>query len=305
MGAGGLGSYFGGLLYRSGEDVTFIARGDKLAALRDHGLTVRLLPDGEFQTRPAATDDPRDVGAVDLILFSVKTYDIEQAARACEPMVGPTTVIMPVQNGVDAAERIAAILGNGHVIGGVSRGGATLEAPGRVSQKSGRTPLPFGELDGSITPRCQRLLDTFLRAGIDAELTTRIRTIIWEKFAATCAFLGVTAVTRLPIGPIVACPATMELHLGLALEAEEIGIALGVEGLRGYSAGYQERTYQLSAPANRGSMYFDMIAGKRLELEDLNGAAVRMGREVGVPTPLNFAVYAALKPFADGPPALP
>jgi 2-dehydropantoate 2-reductase len=302
MGSGGLGGFLGGLLARAGEDVTLIARGMNLQALRAKGLTVRLLPEGEFHCAVRATDDPRDVGPVDLVWFCVKTFDLVTAARQAAPLIGPGTLILPIQNGVEATEELAALFGDDRVLGCVSLAGATLVAPGIVAQKLPRVLVKIGERSGGSTPRTESLRDSLLRAGIETELSEDIQLEAWEKFVIVSVTLGLAALTRLPLGPLFACAATAALARGLMQEVASVARAKGIR----LSADAAERLFvwlrglAAANPAARGSMYFDLAEGRRLELEAINGAVIRMGREVDLPTPLNFAVYAALKPYADG-----
>ncbi len=297
MGSGGLGGFFGGLLARAGEDVTFIARGPNLAALRRAGLRL-VLASGDTHVSVRATDNPADVGAVDLVWCCVKTYDLEAAARAMVPLIGPATMVLPIQNCVDAAERLAAVVGPEAVLGGLCRGGATLEAPGVVVQKTGRVHVVFGERTGGASPRTGALLKTLTGAGLTATLHPDVRVAIWEKFLGVCGVHGLTALTRLPLGPLFATPATRELVRGLVVEAEAVARAAGIPlpptAVDDVLRTYEERA--VSDPDVSAAIYFDLVAGRRLELEDMNGAAVRLGRRHGVATPLNFAVYAALKP---------
>ena len=167
---------------------------------------------------------------------------------------------------------------------------------------AGMTSL--GELDGSITTRIDRLIKTFERAGINVELRSDIRAYLWEKYAAFCGFAGVEVLTRLPAGPIQACPETKEMWIGALKEVVEVAQAVGVT----LSDDFLDRTKELVAsipPTHRPSMYYDLDDGKRLELEALNGTVVRLGRKLGIATPLNFAIYAALKPYVDGTPLMP
>ncbi len=304
MGTGGTGGYFGGLLARSGQDVTFIARGDHLAALRAHGLRVVSRLAGDFTVSAQSTDDPASVGPVDLLLFCVKAYDTNAAAALCRPLVGPQTVVLPLQNGVDAAERIGGVLGQDHVIGGVALVTAAIEAPGAIAQTGGPGKIVLGELAGGASARTERLVRALERAGIAVELHPAIRIALWEKFIFICAFSGVTALTRLPIGPILASPACAELFRGVMEEVAAVAHTSGID----MPKDSVERAFAMAErfePWARGSLYHDLAAGRRLELETLNGTVTRLGRTHGVPTPLNGAVYAALQPYAEGAPALP
>jgi 2-dehydropantoate 2-reductase len=301
MGSGGTGGYFGGLLARAGEDLTFVARGAHLEAIRANGLTVQSRLVGDFTVPARATDDPAQVGAADLILFCVKAYDTESAARRLRPSMGPDTVILPVQNGIDSAERIGRVVGPGHVIGGIAKVSAGIEAPGIIQHRAGPDVIELGELDGRPSARTERIAGVLRRAGIKAEVRPDIRVALWEKFVLICGLSGLTAMTRLPIGAVLACPETRTLYKQTMVETHAVGRAEGVV----LPDGLVERMvkfFEGSDPAIRGSLYYDLAAGRRLEIEALNGTVVRLGRERGVPTPANFAVYAALKPYADGTP---
>ncbi|MBI2468735.1 MAG: 2-dehydropantoate 2-reductase [Candidatus Rokubacteria bacterium] len=303
VGAGGMGGYFGGLLARAGEDVTFVARARTLDALRTRGIAVRSRVAGDFELRVQATDDPRDVGPVDLVLFCVKAYDVDAAAPTLPPLVGADTAVLAVQNGVDHVDRLGRVVGPEHVLGGVSYVYATAEAPGVVVHGGG-TRLLVGELAGGPSLRAERLAAMFQQAGIAAELHHDIRVALWEKFTVVCAASGMTALTRLPVGPIMACPESAALVRGLMEEAVAVARAMGVA----LAADRVPRLFDVLAvfePSARASQHYDLVDGRRLELESLNGTAVRLGREHSVSTPLNFAVYTALRPYRDGPPALP
>jgi len=303
FGSGGTGGYFGGLLARAGEDVSFIARGEHLRALRADGLTVRSQIVGDFTVRAFATNDPSEIGPVDLVLFCVKAYD-NDAAERLGALVGPETIVMSVQNGVDHAERLGRIVGEGRVVGCTVGVSAIVTGPGVIDHKAVRGAIRFGELPVGTSPRTARLKEAFDRAGIVADERPDIRVAIWEKFVLICGHSGVTSLTRLPIGPIVACPETAELLRGTMAEVEAVGRAVGV-ALPERCADHTLAMMTKVDPRMRGSMAYDLDGGRRIEVETLNGTVVRLGREHGIPTPFNFAIYAALKPYADGAPTLP
>ena len=301
MGSGGTGGYFGGLLARSGEDVTFIARGAHLAAIRKSGLTVRSRLAGDFTVPARATDDPAESGPADLVLFCVKSYDTESAAERLRPAVGPDTVILPVQNGIDSADRIGRIVGPRRVIGGLAGVSSVVAAPGVIEHRAGPDVIQLGELDGPPSPRTERVVEALARAGINAQVRPDMRVALWEKFVLICGLSGLTALTRLPLGAVLACPETRTLFGQVMEETQTVGQATGVP-VPGDHAAKMMTFFQGSDPAIRGSLYYDLAAGRRLEIETLNGTVVRLGQERGVPTPANFAVYATLKPYADGAP---
>ena len=289
------------MLAKAGEDVTFIAPGAHLEAIKANSLKVKTPHAGEFTIDAKATDDPSEIGPVDLVMFCVKTYDTEAAAHQIRSLVGHDTMVACPQNGVDSAERIEPIIGPGHFIPCVSYVNSIIENPGVIALKfAGMTSL--GELDGGMTPRIDLLIKTFERAGINVELRSDMRAYLWEKFAAFCGFAAVEVLTRLPLGPILACPETNDLCLRALNEVVEVGQAMRVE----LPDDLPDRIGEVVAsmpPTHRPSMYYDLNDGRRLELEALNGTVVRLGREYGVDTPMNFAIYAALKPYVDGAPA--
>jgi 2-dehydropantoate 2-reductase len=304
IGAGGTGGYFGGLLAQAGEDVTFIARGVHLGALRRRGLTLESRLAGTFTIPVQATDDPRGVGSVDLILFCVKTYDTDTAAESIRPLIRPDTMLLSLQNGIDNEERIARAAGHTSGIGAVAYVTSVIKGPGVIAQTSGPGKIILGELSGGASARTERLHNVLQRAGITAEVHPEIRLVLWQKFLFICAFSGVTAVSRLPIGAILADPETHDLFQGTSEEVEAVAhaskIDLPADGVEQALA-----TASAAEPSARGSLYHDLAVGRRLELESLNGEVVRRGREHGIETPLNFAIYATLRPYVDGPPILP
>jgi len=304
IGAGGTGGYFGGLLARAGHDVTVVARGPHLDAIRARGLTVRSRLAGEFTVRVAATDDVRSIGPVDLVLVCVKTYGMEEVLPALPSLVGPATMIGSTQNGIDNADRIAAVTGAGPVLGMVAQVSSFIQGPGVVAQAGGPGKLVFGELAGGESARTAELLGTLQRAGIAAETRSDIRVALWEKFIFICGMSGVTALTRLPLGAILADPETAAL---MRATLDEVAAVARAEGVA-VTDQFPEQTFGFMRklePWLRGSMAQDLLSGRRLELETLNGTVARLGRARGVPVPVNWTIYAALRPFAGGAPELP
>lgn len=301
IGAGGTGGYYGGLLARAGEDVTFLARGTHLEALRTHGLTVRSRLTGTFSLPVQVTSNPQEIGPVDLVLFCVKAYDTEAAIEGLRFVTGPETVILPVQNGIDVAERLGREVGVQHLIGGAAYLTSQVVSPGVIAQTAGLGKIELGELAGGQSTRTQRVQQTLRYAGIPAELPDNIRVTLWEKFLFICAFSGVTALTRLSLGQVLAYPGTSALLKAVMQEGETLaracGVALPVDIVERHSA-----TLKASEPEARGSLAFDLLAGRRLELEALTGTMVRLGQEQRLSLPFNTAIYAALKPYAHGAP---
>jgi len=298
MGAGGVGGYFGAKLARSGVAVTVIARGEHLAAIRRDGLRIRSAVEGEFVVRPTAVEDPSGLPAADLVLFCVKSFDTEAALERIRPIVAPETAVLSLQNGVDNEDKIDALLGPGHAMGGVAQVFAVIERPGVVVHHfAGR--IIFGELDGRRSPRAERLLAAFERAGINVELSTDIRRALWEKYVLICAVAGMTAITRETIGTVRETPECWRMFRAIVDEMTALARACGV-GLAPDAVDAVIKLAQGIAAGNRASLAQDLLQGRRLELEALHGHAVRLGERLRVPMPAVFAVYAALKPHAAG-----
>ena len=301
MGSGGTGGYFGAKLARAGEDVTFVARGAHLDAIRARGLTVKSKADGEWTVRATAVDRLDGQPAADLVLFCVKSFDTEAAAEAIRPVLGPDTGVLSIQNGVDNEDKLAAALGAGRVLGGMAQVFSTIAAPGVIAHTLfGR--IAFGEMDGRPSARARGFLAACERAKIPAELSTDVRAMLWDKYAYLVAHSGMTALTRCPAGVIRVTPPTRGLYRRLLEEmvalAGASGVSLGPDPVDRYMG-----MLDAVGAGAYSSLHFDLVNGKRLELEALQGHAVRLGERLGVPTPMVFAVYAALRPCLDGPPA--
>jgi len=300
MGSGGTGGYFGAKLARAGEDVTFVARGAHLEAIRARGLRVKSAIDGEWVVQAPVVERLDGLPPADLVLFCVKSFDTDIAGEAIKPVVGPGTGVLPVQNGVDNEERLERILGPGHVMGGVAQVLATIEAPGVVSHRFlGR--IVFGEMDGLPSERARAFLQACERAGIQAEISANMLRALWEKYVFIAAHAGMTALTRSPAGVVRAVPETRAMYRLILGEMVALGNAAGA-GLDADLADTAMGMLDNLGAAFTSSLHHDLAEGKRLELEALHGHAVRLGERHGIPTPMLFAVYAALKPYADGPP---
>ena len=299
MGSGGLGGYYGGMLARAGEDVTFIARGTHLEAIRADGLTVKLPSGEEFTLDAKATSDPGEIGPVDLVLFCVKTYDTDAAAEQIRPMVGPETMIASIQNGVDIEGKIEAYFGPGYFVPGASYVNGLIEKPGVIFVRSA-SMTSFGEINGSVTPRIEQLVGSLQNAGVEVESRTDMQSFLWDKFVAICGVGGAEILARQPMGPVLATPETKNLMVRLLQEGVAVAQGMGIDLSPELPAKLIEFVSNQLPPTHRTSMFEDLLEGKRLEVEALNGTLVRLGREHGVDTPLHFAVYAALKPYVNG-----
>lgn len=295
MGTGGVGGYYGGLLAQQGYEVTFIARGEHLKAIQENGLQVKSVH-GDFHVKPAqATDDPAQIGPVDLAIFCTKTYSIEEAAEQIKPLVGSATTILPLQNGIDAADRIGATLGMEHLIGGVTWISSAVEAPGIIKQVSQFRRVVIGELNGQVTSRAQAIHKAFEKTGITAELSENILKVLWTKFVFISTASSLGSLTRLTIGEYRSVPETRVMMTSLMQEVEAVAKARGVE--------LDEDVVQKSldfidnaAPQIKPSMQLDVEAGRRSEIEAMIGVIGRKGRYLGVPTPIADMVYASLLP---------
>lgn len=301
MGSGGVGGYFGARLAAAGNEVSFIARGAHLEAIRNEGLRVKS-PFGDMHVNSArATNDPADIGPVDVVLFTTKLYDTDNAGEMCKPFIGDDTVVISLLNGVDSERQLSRILGSDHVAGGVARISAELVAPGVVHHHSNFASIEFGEPDGRRSDRLQAFLDTATAARIDAQLRDDIDVAIWEKFILLASFSGVTTLTRLSAGPLLENSDTRQLLEAAARETDAVARAQGVrleknvvETIMGYLGKMPETM--------KSSMLIDLENGRRLELEWLSGAVCRLGRESGVDTPIHCLILAAMSPFAAGAP---
>ena len=302
MGTGGTGGYFGGLLARAGEEVTFIARGDHLEAIRKNGLAIKSVLSGDFSIPANATDNTQDIGPVDFVLFCVKAYDNAAAADQIRPLIGPQTVVLSVQNGIDNEQQIGEVIGPEHIVGCVSYVSSIIESPGVIAQTGGPGKIVFGEMQGGTSARTEALQSTLQNSGIAAELHSNIQTALWQKFLGICAVNGVTALTRLPLGEILACEEARNLMRGTMEEVDAVARASGAALPEG-SVDQSMDFFSSMGASVRGSMYYDLAGGRRLELEVLNGAVVRLGAEHGIPTPINSTIYAALKPYLNGKPS--
>ncbi|MEX2540952.1 MAG: 2-dehydropantoate 2-reductase [Trueperaceae bacterium] len=300
IGAGAVGAYFGGRLAEAGNSVHLLARGEHLRALQTRGLKVSS-PLGDIDgLRVPAGDDPHGVGPVDVVLIAVKAQDLQSAATAAQLLIDDDTAVVSLQNGVEAEEELAAALGSERVLGGVAYIEAALAEPGLIEHRSAFARLTFGELDGRRTARAEEFLRVCTEAGIDASISDDIRGDLWRKWIFICAFSGMTALCRQPIGAVMSDPDLLAVFRRLLEEMTALARAKGIE-LPGDIV--EERlsfSRERLDPEMRSSLLSDLHRGKRLEIESLNGHAVRLGRRLGVATPANEVVYAALKPYRAG-----
>ena len=299
MGSGGVGGYFGARLARGGADVTFIARGAHLAAMREHGLAIESTHESFYLPKVTVTGDPTTIGPVDLIMFSVKLWDTESAARSLRPIMGPGTGLISFQNGVQKDDMLRPIVGDEAIMGGVGYVATNIARPGVIVQTGPMQRLVFGEYDGARSPRAEAFLAACLSGGINAEISADIRREIWQKFVFLVGLSGATASMRATLGAIRNNPSTRQFLLDVMKEVIAVGRAHGVAIPEDFAA--QRLAFADTLHADMiASMYHDLQSGKPLELRWLSGGVVDLGAKVGVPTPLNRAVRDVLILYADG-----
>jgi 2-dehydropantoate 2-reductase len=336
LGSGAVGGYYGAKLAKAGQRVTFIARGAHLAAIRARGMEIVAPAADSFTVRAEATADPREVGPADVVLLAVKTYDNPTVLPLLAPMMGPATVVLTLQNGVDSPDEVAAVVGADRVLAGPTYIATALEAPGRIVQTGTHRRIVFGEVfdarpsthsasSGSmvsevepstssgrpepvegrgLTDRVRTIRDAMAGADIAVEAVDDARVPLWEKFIYLAPFAGFTGAMRLPAGFIWGDPVIRAQFLAAAGEVEQIARAEGVAVASGFEsrvAAYMDAL----PPSTRASLLIDLSQGKRIEVEALQGAVVRRGQRAGVATPIMATLYALLKPYAGGNPAVP
>ncbi len=304
MGAGSIGGYFGGMLAQGGHQVTLIARGAHRQAIEAHGLKI-ITDDREFIVPCATTDDPNSVGPVELVLLTVKTYHNAQAVPAMLPLIDGDTSVLCLQNGIDSyqavAQAVAPVVRSKKVLPGAAYIEASRAGPGAVRQSGQVVRIVFGELDGSDSDRGQLILQVLEQSGIPAQFTQDIQQTLWTKFLFIATMAGVTTLSRETMAQLMPRPESRQAIIDCMREIEGVARALGVnlaEDVVSSTISYIEGSLEQM----HASMHADVLAGRPLELEALNGAVVRAGRMAQVPTPVNNLIYAMVKPFEDGHP---
>jgi 2-dehydropantoate 2-reductase len=303
LGSGAVGGYFGAKLAKAGQEVTFIARGAHLEAIRAKGLAVQSAKLGDFTVRAGAESDTAKVGPVDVVIVSVKAYDNATALPMLTPMLGPETVVLTLQNGVDSVDEVAAIAGEGRVLGGTTYVATALEGPGLIVQTGVHRSIIFGEVFGDcsrVSARAQAIGEVLAAADIQVTAVPDARVPIWDKFVYLVAFSGFTGAARLPIGFVWKHPQAQEMFYACSREVAAIAEAEGVTISANRFETLKEYMDNIP-PSTRSSLLIDLEQGKRIEVEALQGAAVRRAAKHGVPTPIVSALYAVLKPWEGGP----
>jgi len=296
FGSGSVGGYFGGRLAQAGEDVVFIARGAHLNALLDSGLRVDSI-NGDFVVPSVqATDDPSTIGTVDLVLVGVKAWQVSAAAEAIRPMVGPQTVVLPMQNGLEAPVKLSAVVGDQHVLGGLCGLFCYVAGPGHIVHAGTDPFVKFGELDNHRSQRVELLLDTFKRAGVTAVIPPDIQVAMWMKFLLITAWSGVGAVTRAPAGIWRSLPETRRMAEQSLREIIAVAAAHHVS-LPENALEMTMAIYDGLVPQSTASLQRDVMQGRPSELDAQIGAVVRFGQEADVATPWNSFIYNSLLPM--------
>ena len=301
MGAGGVGGYFGGYLAAAGHDVTFVARGAHLEAMRARGLRLTGARGDIEVPRVQAVERPEGP-ASDVVLFCVKLYDTEAAGRLIAPLVGPQTLVIGLQNGADGPERLAALYGADRVLGGAAYVSARIAEPGVVSYTSAMSSIAFGRFDGTVTPAMQAFAAACEEAGFGAQISDDIEATLWSKLLLLSTNAALSCLSRCYVAAVYRDP---DLHAAAVASMREIQAVARARGIEvGDAAIEQAVALSQGYPDDMTtSMHHDLMAGRRLELDSLAGYVVREGERLGVPTPVNRVAWAALKPYLNGSPA--
>ena len=303
IGAGAVGGYYGAMLARSGQQVSFVARGAHLEAIRERGLRIESESVGSFTVTAAAESDAARIGPVDLVLFTVKTYDNATALQQIPPLLREDTIVLTLQNGVDSAGEVAAVAGERRTIAGAAYIATAVEAPGLIRQTGSHRRIVFGECFGDVpaaaSARVRAIEQVMKAADIHAEAVADVRVPIWEKFVYLAPFAAFTGAARLPIGPIWTDPDGRASFLAAVEEVAAVARASGVAVAPDLRQRIEDYTATIP-PATRSSLLIDLSQGKRIEIESLAGSVVRRGAALGLPTPRMAALYAVLKPHAAG-----
>jgi 2-dehydropantoate 2-reductase len=303
LGSGAVGGFYGALLARAGHDVSFIARGAQLAAIREKGLSVKG-PLGELTVKALAEGDSKKIGPVEVILFAVKTYSNPSALPLLAPMVGSDTIVLTLQNGVESPDEVAAVVGEEHVIGGAAYVATAITSPGVIEQTGTHRRIVFGEVFGSYThvsPRAALLAKALCDADIQATAVDNGWVPLWEKFIYLSPFAGFTGASRLPAGGVFYDQFARDTFGAACAEVEALARAEGVN-VAPDTIDRIMRYLDSVPPAMRSSLLIDLSQGKAVEVEALQGAVVRRAQRLSVPTPIMTALYTLLRPYANGAP---
>lgn len=299
-GAGALGCFYGGMLARDRHDVTFLARGETFEALSATGLTVRSAIAGDFQFPVTVVDSVENLEPPDLVFFSVKSFDLDSMAAAIAPIVGPDTILLAVQNGVDHPDRLRAHFPNAQIAPGIVYVSATVASPGVVVQPGGPGRVRLGGDSPELRKRLASVRDALTHLSIQSDVMDDYRPPLWEKYMFICSMSGVPALTRLTLREILDVPETTRLYRDVMVEVTAVARAQGIDLPEAAADRAIDQMRSQNPMPLKGSMAYDLEAGKRLELSTLNGNVARLGEQLGVPTPMNLAVALALAPYESG-----
>jgi len=301
IGTGGVGGYCGGRLAQAGHDVTFVARGRNLAALRERGLVIESGTGNAHVTQATFTDDVAAVAPCDVAMFCVKLWDVDTAARQIAPLVARGGVVIPFQNGVDAPDVLSRTLGAAKVLGGIAYIAATIREPGVIAHTGSMARLVVGPFEGGNAEAAHAFRSACVDANVQCDVSPDVRRALWEKFCMLSAMSGCTSMSRQPVGVVRAVPELRAAFEAAAREGWSVGRAKGVALADDYVS--RQLAFLDGLPAEmRSSMQNDLAAGNRLEAPWLSGAVVRMAAEAGVPAPVSATMYAAVAPYVDGAP---
>lgn len=300
VGAGALGGFYGGMLARAGNEVTVLARGSALDAVRASGLTVESTQYGSFALPVSVIADPSEAGDVDLIFFAVKAYDLDVTAQQIALLVHDGVTLLAVQNGIEHPQQLAAYVGEAAVLPAVVYVSTTVTTPGIIKHVGGPALLQIGDTFAPNPARLQQVATLFRDAGLPVETYPDLWPMLWRKFAAICAMSGVATLTRLTLAQMFAVPESRQLYRDAMDEVVQVAIARGVDLPADTADALMSMLETMPALPERGSMAYDLMAGRRIEIDTLNGSAARLGAQSGVPTPINHVITAALLPYRNG-----
>ena len=298
MGAGGVGGCLGGLLAKAGNDVSLICRGEHLAAIKANGLKL-IRPDTEFVVKVDATDDPAEVGPVDLVLFTVKTYQNRHVITALKPLMGPDSSVISLQNGVESHEQLGAVLGPSHILPGTYWASSHVISPGVIAEDV-MAQISFGEIEDTESLRALEIRKVFREAGIETEISSDPLQVIWQKFIVLSALAGITSASLTRPKELLQYQDARKMFCDAMAEALAVGLAKGIdlsENLVQESLAYVD-----GLPDFQNAMQGDYENGRATELDALSGAVIRLGKQIGVATPVHSLLYSVLLPHKDGVP---
>ena len=296
MGAGGVGGCLGGLLAKSGNEVSLITRGKHLESIRENGLKI-IRADSEFVVEVRATDDPSEVGQIDLILFTVKTFQNRHVITSLKPLMGPTTSVITFQNGVESHEQLGAILGPNNILPGAYWASSHIDSPGVIAEDVGAR-ISFGELDDTDSLRALEIRKVFREAGIETELSPDPLGVLWEKFVVLSALAGITSAAQTRAKELLRFPDARKMFCDAMDEALAVGLAKGIELPE--TLVQDSLKYVEGLPDFQNSMHSDYESGKPTELDAMSGSVIRLGKQIGIQTPIHNYLYSILLPHKDG-----